>query len=357
MYESVPIVKISEMPSLVTGSADIGAINTKYFPVTPTRSYVKGATVSVGAGDATKTDTITLTTPAEVYFIYVKPSTSDRTNTYKFEVYNSGDALQYTLVDTRQDIGEREFYFKIPGSVGANGYVKLTYTNTAAIATEFDWEVGYLWTETGGIGSVLSTVTTDVGTPLGIVFKGATLYCVDDTGNNVVTVNTTTGAHTDFFSVAAQTTNPRGLTWEGTYFWISPLAASAQIVRRYTAAGVHVDYLDISYVQPLSLSFDGTYCWACYNNTTLVAKLNPADGAVVSTINVAVTDPEAIAHDGTYLWVFDNNDDTIHKINPADGSSLMNFAAPDSNISGMVVYGGYLYCIDSASKNLYKLQM
>ena len=310
MYESVPIFKISELPSLSPGSADIGTINTKYFPTTPTDTYYKGNALTVGAGDATKTDTITLAHAAEAVYIKVQTTTPDSTNHFKIERYNAGDVLQQTLVTAAYDGIASEFPLKIPASCAADDYLKITYTNTAGAANVVVWYVGYLWT---GVAA--------------------------------------SGSEKDSFD--SSDTSPHDLAWDGTYLWNAGTAAG-KINKHNATTGAIVTSFDAPSTLPCGLTYDGTNIWTSDRNTSKIYKLDPSDGSELLNFAAPGGDEMGLAWDGTYLWCTMSGPPKAYKLNPIDGSVIGSWTTPNLNPGGITWIAGYLYSTDSVENKVYK---
>jgi len=106
----------------------------------------KGSTVSMVGGDATKTDTIQVpATVCVITRITLDFSNHNRSNTIAIERDNSADAKQEDIVDTTdkwQDSGLIDFPCHI--ICAASDKIKLTITNTGAVASNLDWRIDFI---------------------------------------------------------------------------------------------------------------------------------------------------------------------------------------------------------------------
>lgn len=105
----------------------------------------KGSTVSMGAGDGTKSDEIDL--PARVVIltkVILDFSNHYRANTISIERENSSGTLQQYIIDTTDKINDTG-YIEIPCYVPctASDKIEINVTNTASKASELDWRIEY----------------------------------------------------------------------------------------------------------------------------------------------------------------------------------------------------------------------
>jgi len=359
MYNAVPIVKLSELPALTKGNADIGTVNTKYYPTTPTASYHTGSLVSVGADDPTKTDTITLSNPFNIKKIVITSSTVNSANYYKIERYDSGDSLKQTLILKAYDQATATFNMAIPIECDADDYLKLTVTNNGGIATTIRWNVEVLWTGTIARGGVIEThAITGMEDPYGLGWDGTYFYYGNNIDNYVDKIDTATWTAANYFTVGGSgLSQPSGLVYKEGFFWISNNAAGATKVFKFTAAGSLVTSWNTPASNPFGLTHDGTYIWLVEYNEQKIYKLNPANGAVIDSITLSEGLARSLAHDGTNLWVSDITNDLIYEVDPLTGTVKDSFDAPDSAINAICYVDPYLWAQDITSKKMYKVQL
>lgn len=210
-----------------------------------------------------------------------------------------------------------------------------------------------------GYGKIQATRTiiTDIGTPFGLDFYLGTLYSSDDVANNVVTINTITGVHSDVFNLSPGYTQPRGFTTDGTNFYLTNDQPTTTKVIYYLPDGTYVGEWAAPDTAPRDLTYDGTYLWLVGGTNQKIYQLNKTTGAVITSFASPGTLPTGLAWDGTNLWNYDGTDQKMYLISSVDGSIITSFVETDTGISGMVVSGGFLYAISQTTKNLYKYQL
>jgi DNA-binding beta-propeller fold protein YncE len=151
---------------------------------------------------------------------------------------------------------------------------------------------------------------------------------------------------------------PRGLTWDGTYFWhcdmpgggtglIYKINTSGVVQSSFSAAGSDGD-----------LAWDGTYIWGCYHDwlgTAKICKYNTS--GVLKTSFASPGDyPFGLTHDGTYLWHSDSAN-TIYKLGTAAGAVYGTFdtTSIDTSPRGLAHDEPYLWLVGNDNKRIYKL--
>jgi len=354
MYESVPIFKISELPSLTEGNATIGNMNSKYFPTVPTKMHFKGGTVVVGAGDGTKTGIILLADIAWINKITVYSSNADVLNDYKIEIIDAGDNVVYVLINTIFDSGSHFFPQKIPYELAADYKVRLTYTNSAAVATTISWHVDYLYAGDFVLGRVVSSFDSPGGGAAGLAWDGTNLWHSDVGTNTIYKLNPATGAVISSFASPAG--DPAGLAWDGTYLWCCDNWLH-KIYKLNPDTGAVIFSFDSPANTPQGLAWDGTYLWCCTDTDDKIYKLNPATGAVISSFDAPFTCPLGLTRDGTYLWYLDRCSDKIYKLNPVTGHAILSFDCVDLNMGGLTWDGTYLWCANNTTDKIYKIEV
>ena len=76
---------------------------------------------------------------------------------------------------------------------------------------------------------------------------------------------------------------------------------------------------------PWGLTYDGTYIWVSnYGNGTVV-KFNPANGDIAGTYSSYGTGPKGITWDGAHIWVVNSTSDTVVEINPSNGDEVASY--------------------------------
>ena len=150
------------------------------------------------------------------------------------------------------------------------------------------------------------------------------------------------------FSLSAQTTNARGITWNGSHFFV--VAQTANKVYKYTSAGVYTGTsyaLSISNL-PTGITWDGTYFWVVTTGDNKVYKYNASFVYQSIEFNIATrtTDPAGITHDGTHLWVMGTNAN-LSKWTTSGTDTGVNFSvsAQESGATSVAWDGTYLWVI------------
>jgi glutamine cyclotransferase len=355
LYNTAPIVTLSALPALTPGSADIGTVNTKYKPTTPTASYYKGATVSVGAGDATKTSTITLDKPFWVKYLYVASSASNSTNTYKIERYNVSNVLQQTVVVTTYDKASSEFPMQIPMECSADDYLKLTYTNTAGIATVLVWNMGVLWTGLNPWGTAIANYATTSTNPQGMAFDGTYLWVLSDevfTGK-IYKVDPSDGS--EISSISLSNASWAALDYFNGYLYAGENTAPAQVHKINPTTGIdEAQWNGQGSIQ--GLANDGTYMYQISFSEKTIYKLNPADGAVIDSWNINVTAMLGLAWDGAHLLMCSSSTDLIYKLDFEAQTTIATVALATDNATGLAYDGTNIWYCDHGTLKIYKVQ-
>ncbi|MFZ5798673.1 MAG: S8 family serine peptidase [Desulfobulbaceae bacterium] len=159
-------------------------------------------------------------------------------------------------------------------------------------------------------------------------------------------------------SFASPSTQPRGLTWDGTHLWNVDSGLPKAYYKIDPATGSVVDgfnYPGSSF--PLGITFDGTNIWSTdWTGNGTIYKHNPADMSVISSFPSPRAYPADLAWDGTYLWAAILQTGPIIKINPATGAEVGFIPAPPgSRPFGLTYAHGYLYVGDDNTDTIFKL--
>jgi hypothetical protein len=107
----------------------------------------------------------------------------------------------------------------------------------------------------------------------------------------------TSGSITSSFPVNALN---GGLTYDGTYFWIT--STSPHTFWRYTTGGSYVSSFTVPF-EPFDPGWDGTYLYCgTYQPDQSIYRLT-TNGSVVESVAPPVNFPWGCCCDGEYLWV------------------------------------------------------
>jgi hypothetical protein len=109
------------------------------------------------------------------------------------------------------------------------------------------------------------------------------------------------------FSVLAQSPNPTGVTWDGSYFWV---CHSGSFVQKYSATGVYQSQFAVNAQMGTSaedIVWDGSAFWIMSALYDGVYKYN-ASGVFQYSFGVGsyTNTPTGMAWDGTYFYVLSN---------------------------------------------------
>ena len=119
------------------------------------------------------------------------------------------------------------------------------------------------------------------------------------------------------FSYMSEDSNPRGIAWDGTYFWIMGITNGRAYEQ--TAAGSYTGTsFSISDVgaDPSAITWDGTYFWI--TGITNVAAYQYTAAGIYTGISISLSEdsfPQGITEADEYLWVVGSEYDTTYKYN------------------------------------------
>ncbi len=182
------------------------------------------------------------------------------------------------------------------------------------------WDGSHLWMSSymanGGIymlepsdGSVLKMCTpptAQYGGYGGLAFDGTYLWQADSYGGGIYKLNTAD------CSVVSTIPSPdmylNDLAWDGNYLWVCGYT-SGKLYKLEPSDGSIVAEFDI---QGEGLTYDGTYLWLSQGSRIL--KINPLNGRVISSMQTPFSRPESLAWDGEYLWVASFDEAMIYRI-------------------------------------------
>ena len=212
-------------------------------------------------------------------------------------------------------------------------------------------------------GTSFSVANQD-SNPSGIAWDGTHFWVVG--ASNLVHKYNASGVYQNVnFSVASQGTSPMDIVWDGAYFWVINNATSPyKRVSKYSAAGVYQnvfwEYNAVTTMDGEGLAWDGTYFWVVGNSTDTIRKFNAAgvDQGVSYSVAAQATNPKGITFDGTYLWVVGTASGKAHKYNTSGVYQNESFAvnSQDTSAQGIVSIGTALWTIGKTTDSAYKYQ-
>jgi hypothetical protein len=230
------------------------------------------------------------------------------------------------------------------GNWSTDNHAVWSYTYTSSGAA--DW-----YQTTGaqlGSGTLASTATTSGGIELTEALAGS-----GDAG---------TYQSTSFDTAASGNGAPVGITWDGTYFWVTDNTDAE--VYRYNANGTYSSFSFDTGASGntalLGITWDGTYFWTTDSADEEVYRYN-ANGTYSSfsfdTAGSGNSNPTGIIWDGTYFWVTDNTDDEVYRYNANGTYSSFSFDTAGSGNTvpvGGTWDGTYLWVTGNGTAEVYR---
>jgi glutamine cyclotransferase len=206
-------------------------------------------------------------------------------------------------------------------------------------------------------GDVIQQILAQSTQPQGITWDGTSLWYADDGNDTIYELNPATGAVISSF--ASPALNPRGLTWDGTNLWLS--STNTALIYKLTTTGTVLDSFAAPGNFPRALGWDGTNLWVSdFDNTTLsgiLAKLDPADGTVLATI----PPPAPVYVSGMdfkdgFMWLGNTSTPYIHKVDPTDGT-VLDTIHTQFRINGVTWANNHLWVTDGTfSGEIYRIE-
>ena len=135
---------------------------------------------------------------------------------------------------------------------------------------------------------------------------------------------------------------PGGLTWDGSYLWISVTPArsggppTGKIYKVSPIDGSIITALDSPGSAPYGIAWDGSYLWNVDRSSKFIYKIDPISGVVLFSIQIPdlTGEPLGLAYGDGYLWLIEwywTWPYRVFKINPQTGDMISSFPAPDRN--------------------------
>ncbi|MCP4632295.1 MAG: T9SS type A sorting domain-containing protein [candidate division Zixibacteria bacterium] len=152
---------------------------------------------------------------------------------------------------------------------------------------------------------------------------------------------------------------PGGLTWDGTYFWLTDI--DSDVIYKLTVEGVVVDSFSPTYDTPSGLAWDGTHLWCVSEQEAMLYKHDPSNGSILESFTLpdsASGDPSSwgLAWDGEYLWHSQYGSNVqIFKLDPANGEVLHSFTPPHQSILGIAWDGTHITGVTAFDHTFYKM--
>lgn len=142
------------------------------------------------------------------------------------------------------------------------------------------------------------------------------------------------------------------------YAWLASGITPNRIYKKYLYGGSILDFATPQ-GDGRGLTFDGTYLWLSDAKAGLekIYRLNRDTGTEIFSFAAPAGDPTGLAwdFDNDVLWHCDEVTDLIYKLDPANGGILDSFASPGPQPCGLEWYGGYLWNLDGTNRLIYKI--
>lgn len=154
--------------------------------------------------------------------------------------------------------------------------------------------------------------------PEGITFDG-TYFWLSDFNDNEIYKYTSAGVYVSSFDTNIETSESTGITWDGTNLWV--LDRIDDEVYEYTTSGVYTgEHFDISSESDSAkeITWDGTYFWIVDNSLAEVFQYNSTGDYTGTHFDISSEMPTSaygIAWDGISLWVMHAETDEVYEYN------------------------------------------
>ncbi|KKL93049.1 hypothetical protein LCGC14_1878550, partial [marine sediment metagenome] len=201
-------------------------------------------------------------------------------------------------------------------------------------------------------------INGETSTPRGITWDGTNFWVVDFIITREVYQYTVAGVYTGtHFDVGAVDGATIGITWNGTHFWTVSQSGNAY---GYTAAGVYTgDNFDTSgeMALPTDITWDGTNFWIVDINLDEVYQYTALGVYTGVSFDIFAEAPISfgITWDGTYLWVTDVNNG-VYKYTDAGvyTGTYFDTLDEDGGAMGVVWDGTYFWITGQDNLEVYQ---
>lgn len=192
--------------------------------------------------------------------------------------------------------------------------------------------------------------------PRGLTWDGTHLWNVDSgLPKAYFKIDPSNGTVTDGFNYPGSSF-PLGITFDGTNIWSTDWTGNGTIYKHNPADMSIVSSFPSPRPFPADLAWDGTYLWAAILQLGPIIKINPATGVEVGSIPAPPgSRPFGLTYAHGYLYVGDDNTDTIFKLNPVSGAVVDSWPAPGPYPVGLAFDGTYLWVSDWSSERIYRM--
>ena len=218
------------------------------------------------------------------------------------------------------------------------------------------------------VDSYLLNLTPEATTlPRGLAFDGTYFWLADQSTDLIYQFlpdGTSLGAIDAYDGFSSSSLSPTGLAFIDGDLWVADRDATTNML--YNLSSFHTQKAEFFYANrgneyfrtqdgdPMGILFEGSSFWMVDGVTNTIYTLDPS-GSVLGSCVTPGSDAWGIASDGTNLFVTDAQTDLIYTLDPADCSVLSSFSAPGPLSRGLVFDGVNLWVADSQNDMIYKL--
>jgi hypothetical protein len=231
-----------------------------------------------------------------------------------------------------------------------------TLNAVAPIAVAFDGL--FVWTANRFSGNVTRALARDPSAnvnfptgagPIALAFDGENMWVSNILANTITKLRASNGANLGNFNVG---NTPWGILYDGTNIWVS-LHVDAKVVKVRPSDGVVIGSVDVG--EPRGLTFDGTYVWVSTEDGDIV-KIRASDATIAGSVTVGgiVT---GVVFDGANIWASSNlgpsAQGSVFKIRASDNAILGSFPVGNEPF-GVAFDGAYIWVPNTSSNSISK---
>jgi hypothetical protein len=150
------------------------------------------------------------------------------------------------------------------------------------------------------------------------------------------------------------TTDQKGLAWDGSYIWMSIPG-----YREIWKVGSEDAPITVPNYFIYDITYHDGYLYEVDGKDGTIYKINVATGATVDSYTAPdVTDDKyfGLTTDGTYLYVSTYGEDDLILKYTLGGSYVSSFNAPCDHPHGLAYDGTYLWCVDDKTEKFYRFE-
>lgn len=187
--------------------------------------------------------------------------------------------------------------------------------------------------------------------PRGLAYDGTFFWHVDDYANSIYKM-TTSGVQVS--SCLTPGTRPDGLAYYAGNLYLSDWNTNKIYIINSSTCAVTASYASPGDF-PRGLAHDGTYLWNVDSGNDTLYKLNAATGAIISSSTAPGTVSRGLAFDGTNMWVADENDDLYYELSTSTFATLHTKSVSEFTAEGIAFVGGQLWSVDDINDRIYNV--